>query len=260
MATLLSKAPAAKVDEPRTPTLSAKQITRIFGDGDEQLTVLDSISLELYPGEFTLLMGPAGSGKSTLLAILSGLLRPTSGQVICLGEDLWSLGDKERERFRLRHCGFVFQEYNLLPSLNARQQLEIMLRWGEGASAKEAKSRAEDLLARLDLSRKARLMPLQLSGGEKQRVAIGRGLIKNPAFCFADEPTAALDWQRGEQVISLLRHAAHDLGATVFVTAHDERIAAHADRVLYLEDGRLRDADLAEIVGSGMQSIPRILP
>ena len=141
-----------------------------------------------------LLMGPSGSGKSTLLAVLSGLLHPDTGQVTALGQDLWAMTDKERERFRLEHCGFIFQGYNLFAALTARQQLEMVLRWGESASARDARRRADDMLELLGLAKKGNLRPAELSGGEKQRVAIGRALIKNPKFCFADEPTSALDW------------------------------------------------------------------
>ena len=148
-----------------------------------------------------------------------------------------------RERFRLRHVGFVFQGYNLFAALTARQQLEMVVRWGEGASAREARRRADEMLSLLGLAKRAHLRPIELSGGEKQRVAIGRALIKDPQFCFADEPTSALDWSHGEQVVELLRNAAHDRGATVLCVAHDARIVPYADKVFYLEDGRLHDAE-----------------
>src|SRR5262249_17885678 len=144
---------------------------------------------------------------------------------------------------RLRHCGFIFQGYNLFAALSARQQLEMVVRWGEGATAREARRRADEMLALLGLGRKGHLRPLELSGGEKQRVAIGRALIKDPQLCFADEPTSALDWAHGEQVVELLRNAAHDRGATVLCVAHDARIVPYADRVFYLEDGRLQDSE-----------------
>jgi putative ABC transport system ATP-binding protein len=221
------------------PALQGVHLSRSFGQGETKTTVLHDVSLELFSGQITLLMGPSGSGKSTLLAILSGLLRPDSGRVIALGHDLWALSEAERERFRLRHCGFIFQGYNLFNALTARQQLEIVVRWGEGASAREARRRADEMLALLGLSKKAHLRPNELSGGEKQRVAIGRALIKDPTFCFADEPTSALDWKAGEQVVELLRSAAHDRGATVLIVAHDARIIEHVDRVIHMEDGRL---------------------
>jgi putative ABC transport system ATP-binding protein len=224
-----------------TPILQGRHLTRTYGDGDSEVVALADVSLELFPGEITLLMGPSGSGKSTLLAVLSGLLRPTSGQVLALGRDLWAMSERERERFRLRHCGFIFQGYNLFPALTARQQLEIVLRWGEGAPAREAAGRARELLGVLGLAGRAGLRPAQLSGGEKQRVAVARALIKGPTFCFADEPTSALDWEHGRQVVELLRGAAHDRRAAVLVVAHDARIIPYVDRLYHLEDGRLTD-------------------
>jgi putative ABC transport system ATP-binding protein len=203
-----------------------------------------------------LLMGPSGSGKSTLLAILSGLLRPTSGQVLALGQELWSMSDTERERFRLRHCGFIFQGYNLFNALTARQQLEMVVRWGEGASARDARRRTDEMLSLLGLAKRSHLRPMELSGGEKQRVAIGRALIKDPIFCFADEPTSALDWAHGEQVVELLRAAAHDRGATVVVVSHDSRIIPYADHVFHLEDGRLLESE----DDSGTRILPNHVP
>jgi putative ABC transport system ATP-binding protein len=222
------------------PALQGVHLTRSFGQGETKTTVLHEVSIELYSGQITLLMGPSGSGKSTLLAILSGLLSPDNGKVMALGHDLWAMSDSERERFRLQHCGFIFQGYNLFNALTARQQLEMVVRWGEGGSARDARRRAAEILSLLGLAKKAHLRPTELSGGEKQRVAIGRALIKDPNFCFADEPTSALDWSAGQHVIELLRSAAHDRGATVLVVAHDSRIIEHVDRVVYMEDGRLR--------------------
>jgi putative ABC transport system ATP-binding protein len=231
-----------------TPALQGLHLSRSFGQGETKNTVLHDVSIELFSGQITLLMGPSGSGKTTLLAILSGLLHPDSGRVLALGQDLWALSDEERERFRLKHCGFIFQGYNLFASLTARQQLEMVVRWGEGASGREARRRADEMLSLLGLAKKAHLRPLELSGGEKQRVAIGRALIKDPNFCFADEPTSALDWHAGQHVIELLRSAAHDRGATVLVVAHDARIIEHVDRVVYMEDGRLRQHEEHESV------------
>ena len=224
---------------PAPATLQARDLTRTFGQGDTTTTALRDVSLHLCRGEFVLLMGPSGSGKSTLLAALSGLLRPDCGQVMALAQDLWQLSDVEQEQFRLRHFGFVFQGYNLFPMLTARQQVEIVLRWGEGIPARQARKRATEILELLGLARRLHLYPDQLSGGEKQRVVIGQALVKQPAFCFADEPTSALDWAHGEQVIGLLRAAAHERGTTVLVVGHDPRIMPFADRVLHLEDGAL---------------------
>jgi putative ABC transport system ATP-binding protein len=224
---------------PTTPTLKAWGVTRSFGSGDTKVYALRNVSLELYAGHITLLMGPSGSGKSTLLAVLSGLLHPDSGRVLIHDKDFWALTESQREAFRLQYFGFVFQGYNLFPALTARQQLEMVLLWGSNASAREARERSDEMLGNLSLSKKAELRPLQLSGGEKQRVAIGRALIKQPTFVFADEPTAALDWKHGQHVIELLRAAAHDQGSTILVVSHDARIIPFVDRVLHLEDGIL---------------------
>ncbi len=220
-------------------TLEAHHLVRSFGEGETATTVLRDVSLDLHSGEVLLLMGPSGSGKSTLLAVLSGLLRPDRGEVIALGQNLWRLSEKAQREFRLRHCGFIFQGFNLFPSLTAREQLEMVLRWGEGASGREARRRVSETLERLGMGRRGDLCTDQLSGGEKQRVAIARALLKDPTFCFADEPTSSLDWAHGEQVIELLRQAARERGATIFIVAHDARIVPHADRVYYLEDGCL---------------------
>jgi putative ABC transport system ATP-binding protein len=204
---------------------------------------LNDVTIELYPGQISLLMGPSGSGKSTLLAVLSGLLHPDSGRVTALGQDLWALSEREREEFRLRHCGFIFQGYNLFAALTALQQLEMVLRWGQGLSRRDARKRAQELLTLLGLAKKAHLRPAEMSGGEKQRVAIGRALTKDPSFCFADEPTSALDWAHGEQVIELLRTAAHERGSTILVVAHDARIIPYCDHVFQMEDGCLKESD-----------------
>jgi putative ABC transport system ATP-binding protein len=219
--------------------LQGLDLVRTFTQGPTTTTVLHGVSLGLRRGEVVVLMGPSGSGKSTLLAVLSGLLPPSGGRVLALGEDLWGLGEAARERFRQRHFGFIFQGYNLLAALTARQQLEVVLRWAEGAARHEARARAGEMLERLDLGGRVGLRPDQLSGGEKQRVAIGRALVMRPAVCFADEPTSALDWGHGEGVMRLLRAAAHEDGTTVVVVSHDTRVLPYADRCLHLEDGRL---------------------
>lgn len=237
------------------PTLRAWGLTRSFGTGETLTVALRDVDIDLYPGQVVLLMGPSGSGKSTLLAVLSGLLHPDQGSVVALGKELWKMSERQREAFRLQSCGFIFQGYNLFPALTARQQLELVLRWGSGAGASEARRRSDEMLDVLGLSKKKNLRPIQLSGGEKQRVAIGRALIKEPAFCFADEPTAALDWKHGEQVIDLLRNAAHERGSTVFVVGHDSRMIPHVDRVLHLEDGRLLETERAATQSAVIEGI-----
>jgi len=240
--------------------LQGQHITRTFGEGVKRVTVLDDVSLDVRRGEFVLLMGPSGSGKSTLLAVLSGLLPPTAGRVLALGENMWAMSDEQREHFRLKHSSFIFQGYDLFPALTARQQVEIVLRWGEGMGAYAARERADEALALMSLTGKGHLRPCQLSGGERQRVAVARALVKKPTFCFADEPTGALDWTNGRRVIELLHGAAHNQGATVLVVGHDERILPYADRLYCLENGRLRRLESREFrarpaVGHGTAGI-----
>jgi putative ABC transport system ATP-binding protein len=221
------------------PVIVGSGLSHTFGSGVTRTTALRNVSLRLTAGELVLLMGPSGSGKSTLLAVLSGLLRPDHGTVTALGQSLWQLDDARRERFRLRHCGFVFQGFNLFPSLTVGEQLEMVLRWGEPLSGRDVRGRVEDMLGLLGVGDKRHLCPGALSGGEKQRVAVGRALIKDPALLFADEPTSALDWAHGRQVMELLHGAARPGGATVLVVSHDPRLMPYADRVLTLEDGCL---------------------
>jgi putative ABC transport system ATP-binding protein len=230
------------------PAVQGRCLARTFGAGPTHVTVLADVSLDVHRGEVALLVGPSGSGKSTLLAVLSGLLRPTAGRVLVAGEDLWTMSDERREEFRRRHCGFVFQGSNLFPALTARQQVEVVLRWGEGLPARAARARADETLARLGLAGKGHLLPRQLSGGEQQRVAIARALVKQPALCFADEPTASLDWENGRRAVEMLRGAAHVGSATVLIVGHDPRLVPYADRVFHLENGRLREACIEESV------------
>ena len=228
--------------------LRGVHLTRTYGDGATRRAALRDVSLDLSPGQLVLLMGPSGSGKSTLLAVLSGLLEPDSGQVLANDDgemrDVWSMTPKEREDYRLRTTGFVFQGYNLFPALTARQQLEIVLKWGGYAGGSEARRQADDMLDKLGLTKNAHKKPAHLSGGEKQRVAIGRALVKNPTFVFADEPTSALDWENGQRVMELLRDAAHDRGASILVVSHDHRLLPYVDVYYHLEDGHLEERPL----------------
>lgn len=225
-------------------TIQAKGLWKWFGEPPRRTVALEAVSLAVEAGGITTLMGPSGSGKSTLLAALSGLLRPERGEVTLLGQKLWDLSEVERERFRRGHCGFIFQQYNLFPALTACQQLEIALQWASDLSAGRVRQVAEETLASLGLGDKLHLRPHQLSGGEKQRVAVARALAKRPSLIFADEPTAALDWAHGAEVVDMLRRAASAQGATVLLVSHDPRIIPRADRVLRLEDGKLQEAEV----------------
>jgi putative ABC transport system ATP-binding protein len=224
-------------------SLSACRLVQVFGTADLQTRVLRDISLDLTPGQMTLAMGPSGCGKTTLLSVLSGLLPPTSGKVVVGDRDIYALSPAERREFRRRNVGFVFQRFHLFPTLTPREQVEMVLRWGEDVSAQEAARRTQDMFELLNMRRKADLLPLQLSGGEQQRVAIARALIKEPTLVFADEPTSALDSEHGKQEMEILTRAAHDRHCTVLVVTHDPRVTAFADRILYMEDGSVTERE-----------------
>lgn len=230
----MSAAPAVL----HAPSIVADAVRRSFGTGASRNEVLRGVSLAIEPGELTLIVGPSGSGKSTLLSVLSGLLRPDAGGVVVLGESLWDLGEERIDAFRLRHCGFVFQGFNLFPALTALEQVMLPLQYA-GARGPGVAQRAAQALEAVGLSARAHLRPAELSGGEKQRVAIARALVKQPELVFADEPTSALDRENGRIVIDLLHRAAEERGATVLAVTHDPRLIAHSDRVLRIEDGRI---------------------
>lgn len=226
--------------KPTAAVLETTRLMRSFRSGDSVTVAVREVSLRLYAGQVALLMGPSGCGKSTLLALLSGLLAPDAGQVQVLGEDIWRMSEGRLRRFRLENFGLIFQGHNLFPTLAAREQLEMVLRWGDGVPPREAGRRAGEMLDLLGLGGRGELLPAQLSGGEKQRVAIGRALIRRPRFCFADEPTSALDWKHGRQVIELLHQAARRHEVSVLIVTHDPRIIPYADQRFEMEDGCVR--------------------
>ena len=218
------------------PTLSSQHISKAFVSGKITSQVIKDSSLDIYPGELTLVVGPSGSGKSTMLSMMSGLLRPDTGRVLALGVDVWRLDETALDKFRLQHCGFVFQGFNLFSGLTALENVILPLQY-LGVGADPADHRARLALEEVGLASRMHLHPAELSGGEKQRVAIARALVKDPALIFADEPTSALDKTNGQIVIDLLRRIAADRGATVLGVTHDPRLLSHADRVIELEDG-----------------------
>jgi putative ABC transport system ATP-binding protein len=169
------------------------------------------------------------------------------------------MSELQLEKFRLKHCSYIFQGYNLFPALTARQQLEVVLKWGEGASNRDARKRADGVLDQLGLLNRANLRPMQLSGGEKQRVAIARALVKNPSFIFADEPTSALDWENGQQVIELLNQTAQR-GTTVLVVTHDPRLLKYADKVYELADGKLHSENKPDTVADSSLDTDEYMP
>jgi putative ABC transport system ATP-binding protein len=226
---------ALPLDDP-APAVAARALTRRYGDGESAVDALRGVSLAVPAGQFTAVMGPSGSGKSTLMHLLAGLDRPTAGTVHIGGEEISSLPDRRLTKLRRTHIGFVFQSFNLLPTLTAEENITLPL-----AIARSKPSRAEvdRLLARVGLTDRRGHTPAELSGGQQQRVAIARALIARPTVLFADEPTGNLDSAAGAAVLELLRDAVAEDGQTTVMVTHDPRAAAAADRVLFLADGRI---------------------
>ncbi|CAN5336131.1 ATP-binding cassette domain-containing protein [soil metagenome] len=217
--------------------IEAKALRKRFKSGKGFVEILKGVDFDARHGDLTMVMGPSGSGKSTLIAALSGLLKPEEGRVDCLDvDDLWKLSPGKIDRFRLDHCGFIFQGFNLFPALTALQQVTTVLKF-QGMTSAQAKKRATEALVEVGLGHRLNQRPSLLSGGEKQRVAIARALAKDPKILFADEPTSALDGENGQVVIRLLRRAATEHGAAVICVTHDPRLEAWADRVIKIEDG-----------------------
>ncbi len=224
-----------------THAVTAMALTRTFGHGDSAVHALRGVSLDLPPGQFTAVMGPSGSGKSTLMHLLAGLDRPTAGSVRVGGEEISSMPDRALTRLRRKHIGFVFQSFNLLPTLTAEENVTLPLAI---ARTKPAAGEVDRLLDRVGLTERRNHKPSELSGGQQQRVAIARALIAKPTVLFADEPTGNLDSATGAAILALLRDAVDLDGQTTLMVTHDPRAAAIADRCLYLADGSVV-ADIA---------------
>ncbi len=221
-----------------TPAIEVRELTKTYAEGAAAARALDGVSLDVHPGEMTLLMGPSGSGKTTLISIMGAILRPTSGSVKIAGCELTRLRERELPALRLRHIGFVFQGFNLFPTLTAAENVEVALDLKQIRGA-AAHRRARTLLDSVGLSDKYDAFPADLSGGQKQRVAIARALAGEPSIILADEPTAALDKASGGAVMEMLRGLARDKGRAVVIVTHDNRTLGFADRIVRIEDGRV---------------------
>lgn len=222
--------------------LTAEGVKRGYGAGEAAVQAVRGVDLTVEAGDRVLVMGPSGSGKTTLLSMLGGLLTPSSGLVRLGGEDLYARGEGERALLRLERLGFVFQSFNLLSALSARENVEVPLRMA-GISPRSARRRAQELLSRLGLGERQGHRPRDLSGGEKQRVAIARALANQPDVVLADEPTANLDSQTGRQVADILCKLGCEEGKGVLIVSHDERLLDIATRVVWLEDGRIGERE-----------------
>jgi len=221
-----------------TASIEVRDVMKTYAGGEAAMRALDGVSLDVHAGEMTLLVGPSGSGKTTLLSIMGCVLRPTSGRVAILGEDVTRLKERHLPRIRRDRIGFVFQGFNLFPTLTARQNVVLALDV-KGAAGPGIQGRALDALDQVGLSHKADAYPADLSGGQKQRVAIARALAGAPPIILADEPTAALDSHSGRTVMELLRRLAREGGRAVAIVTHDNRMFGYADRIVRLEDGRV---------------------
>ncbi|MFI0815873.1 ABC transporter ATP-binding protein [Streptomyces sp. NPDC021098] len=232
----------------RHDAVQLRSVSRHFGSGEDAVTALDQVSLSFPAGTFTAVMGPSGSGKSTLLQCAAGLDRPTSGSVTVGGTELTTLSETRLTLLRRRRIGFVFQAFNLLPSLTAQQNVALPLRL---AGRRPSAARVRDALRQVGLGERARHRPSELSGGQQQRVALARALITRPEVLFGDEPTGALDTRTSREVLALLRGMVDDEGQTVVMVTHDPVAASCADRVVFLVDGRVG----GELRGAGADTI-----
>ena len=220
--------------------VETEQLTKVYGHGETAVTALHKVNLRVEPGEFVAVMGPSGCGKSTLLHLVGGLDRPTAGRITLQGQDVASLSDDALTRLRRREIGFVFQFYNLIPVLKAAENVALPLVL-DGVSTRKAQSQALQWLERVGLADRSDHRPDQLSGGQQQRVAIARALASDPALILADEPTGNLDSRAGDEIAVLLRRIVDEWKRTVLMVTHDPRIAAYADRIVFLKDGTVVD-------------------
>ena len=221
-----------------TPVLQGLNLTKTYAQGEAAMRALDAVTLDLHAGELALLVGPSGSGKTTLLSIMGCILRPTSGTLRVLGDDVTRFEERDLPAIRRERIGFVFQAFNLFPTLTALQNVALALDL-RGVPGRAARDKAATLLDQVGLASKLGAYPADLSGGQKQRIAIARALAGDPPIILADEPTAALDSQSGRAVMDLLQRLARERGRSVAIVTHDNRMLNYGDRLVTMEDGRV---------------------
>ncbi len=226
------------------PAIAVRQLTKTYTEGSTGTLALSGVDLDVRSGELLMLVGPSGSGKTTLLSIMGCILSATSGSVRIAGREVSTLHEKDLPAIRLEHIGFVFQGFNLFPTLTAGENVELMLDLKKTPAAK-AKQRAHELLDQIGLADKYNVFPADLSGGQKQRVAIARALAGDPGIILADEPTAALDSHTGRNVMQQMAELAHQRGRTVVIVTHDSRVLDFADRIVKIEDGTIAGDNIA---------------
>lgn len=227
--------------------ITVRQLTKKYEEGASGTLALRGVDVDVHLGELLLLMGPSGSGKTTLLSIMGCILTATSGSVRIAGREVVGLSEKQLPALRLEHIGFVFQGFNLFPTLTAGENVELMLDL-KGISPAKAKKRAQELMEQVGLAEKYGAFPADLSGGQKQRVAIARALAGDPGIILADEPTAALDSHTGRNVMEMMSDLAHKRGRAVVIVTHDSRVVSFADRIVRIEDGAIASKAEGEMV------------
>ncbi|HMN98509.1 MAG TPA: ABC transporter ATP-binding protein [Miltoncostaeaceae bacterium] len=233
--TLITPAPDTTARRPH-PVVVARDVVRRYGDGETAVTALGGVSLAVEPGELVAVMGPSGSGKSTLMHILAGLDRPSEGEVWIGDHEITRMGDNALTKLRRRHIGFVFQFFNLLPTLTAEENIVLPTRIAGG---RPDKRRLAEILDAVGLTERRRHKPSQMSGGQQQRVAIARAMMAEPTVLFADEPTGNLDSRSSTEILDLLRRSSEEYGQTTVMVTHDAHAATIADRIVFLADGRI---------------------
>lgn len=225
--------------------IEVTQLTKIYGSGDTAVKALDNVTLSIDAGKLVAVMGPSGCGKSTLLHLIGGLDRPTSGAVLIEGRDISKMKDDELTTLRRQKMGFIFQFFNLIPVLTAAENAALPLIL-DGVKQQKAAGIAAEWLGRNKLADRAHHRPDELSGGQQQRVAISRAMVSDPVIILADEPTGNLDTRSSDEIAASLRRLVTDFGRTVLMVTHDPRIAAYADRIIFLKDGRIVDDNLMD--------------
>ena len=234
---------------PASAAVEARHLTRVYGEGETAVEALRGVDIEVRSGELVAVMGPSGSGKSTLMHILAGLDKPTAGTVMIAGTEITGLDDAHLTRLRRKHIGFVFQFFNLLPMLDAEENVLLPL---SIAGEKPDRAWVDELLTRMGLDKRRDHRPSELSGGEQQRVAIARSLVSRPTILFADEPTGNLDSKTGGEILDLIRDSVDSYGQTTVMVTHEPRAAQTADRILFLSDGlivkELREGSAADVL------------
>lgn len=217
--------------------LRVEHLSKIYGQGQNQVKALDDVSLSVSKGEFVAIVGASGSGKSTLLHLIGGVDRPTSGKVYVNDTDIFSMNDDELAIFRRRQVGIIYQFYNLIPILNVQENIEIPL---ELDGRKADKKEMDEMLERLGLTHRRTHLPNELSGGQQQRTSIGRALITRPSLVLADEPTGNLDTKSSSEIMNLLKRSNHELDQTIIMITHNMELAKAADRIIMIEDGKIK--------------------